>query len=77
MIHFFLQAETHLIKFIWASEMSGFRHFYLVNVDSSVGQVHTNDLVTQCEAVYYQFTSGDWEVDGTKVCCVLVYYCPL
>jgi hypothetical protein len=49
--------------------MSGFRHLYLVNVDSSQG-TPCNAVVSQCEAMYYQFTSGDWEVDGSKVCLV-------
>ena len=47
--------------------MSGFRHLYLVNVDISQ-ETKTNNVVTQHEATYYQFTSGDWEVDGSKVC---------
>jgi hypothetical protein len=49
--------------------MSGFRHLYLVNVDSSQG-TYVNDVVTQCESTFYQLTSGDWEVDGSKVCLV-------
>ena len=68
-IHFFPQpdSQSHLIKFIWASEMSGFRHLYLVNVDSSQ-ETYINDLLSQCEPTFHQFTSGDWEVDGNKVC---------
>lgn len=68
LIHFFPQPESqsHNLKFIWASEMSNFRHLYLVNVDISQGTPCSN-MLTQCEAIHYQFTSGDWEVDGSKV----------
>ena len=54
--------------------MSGFRHLYLVNVDISQETRTNNNVVTQHEATYYQFTSGDWEVDGSKVCFLLLLY---
>ena len=49
--------------------MSGFRHLYLVSVDVNQG-TRINNVVSQHEARYYQFTSGEWEVDGSKVCVI-------
>ncbi|KAK3095569.1 hypothetical protein FSP39_016187 [Pinctada imbricata] len=75
-LHFLPHDNDSQVKFVWASEKTGFRHLYSVtsklqNCDTAFSAM---DLIEQYEGDYAStvieelpLTSGEWEVNGKQI----------
>ncbi|XP_062605646.1 dipeptidyl peptidase 9-like [Saccostrea cucullata] len=76
-LHFLPHSVPTEVKFLWASEKSGFRHLYRVTskLESCDKRLCAMDLLEErqdglCKANVIQeemLTSGDWEVNGKQI----------
>ncbi|CAH0559459.1 unnamed protein product [Brassicogethes aeneus] len=75
LLHFLPSSEPNEVRFVWASEESGFRHLYLVTSQLSNYTNGLTESVVAMDCVYMQpkiiskveLTSGEWEVLGQNV----------
>lgn len=75
LLYFFPTSENGELRFVWASEETGFRHLYLITAQVSGLTNGVEETLERMESVFLQprvgqkiaLTSGDWEVLGRSL----------